>query len=94
MVFFQVGRDGGIGPALRDLCEISPVGCPFSVLPSKTPSNPWVLIPPSDTFSCGENSDDDRGDMVFFQVGRDGGIRTPDLLLPKQALYQAKLRPV
>ena len=25
--------------------------------------------------------------------GRDGEIRTLDLLLPKQALYQAKLRP-
>ena len=25
--------------------------------------------------------------------GRDGEIRTRDLLLPKQALYQAKLRP-
>lgn len=25
--------------------------------------------------------------------GRGGGIRTPDLLVPNQALYQAKLRP-
>ena len=29
--------------------------------------------------------------LVFS--GRGGGIRTRDLLLPKQALYQAKLRP-
>jgi hypothetical protein len=30
----------------------------------------------------------------IFRSGRDGEIRTLDLLLPKQALYQAKLRPV
>jgi hypothetical protein len=27
-------------------------------------------------------------------IGRGGGIRTLDFLLPKQALYQAELRPV
>lgn len=29
-----------------------------------------------------------------FSNGRDGQIRTDDILLPKQALYQAELRPV
>ena len=29
-----------------------------------------------------------------FLNGRDGQIRTDDILLPKQALYQAELRPV
>lgn len=29
-----------------------------------------------------------------FESGRDGEIRTHDFLLPKQALYQAELRPV
>ena len=29
-----------------------------------------------------------------FSDGRDGQIRTDDILLPKQALYQAELRPV
>src|SRR5690349_13501085 len=37
---------------------------------------------PSNPLSCKELS------------GRGGGIRTPDILLPKQARYQAALRPV
>jgi hypothetical protein len=28
------------------------------------------------------------------KIGRGGGIRTPDILLPKQTRYQAALRPV
>ena len=28
-----------------------------------------------------------------IEVGRGGGIRTPDILLPKQARYQAALHP-
>ena len=31
---------------------------------------------------------------MAFKIGRDGQIRTDDILLPKQALYQAELRPV
>lgn len=30
----------------------------------------------------------------FFKDGRNGGIRTRDLLVPNQAHYQAVLRPV
>lgn len=30
----------------------------------------------------------------LLKIGRDGQIRTDDILLPKQALYQAELRPV
>ena len=30
----------------------------------------------------------------LFKSGRGGQIRTDDILLPKQALYQAELRPV
>ncbi len=29
-----------------------------------------------------------------YQIGRGGEIRTPDILLPKQARYQAALHPV
>lgn len=33
-------------------------------------------------------------DLIDPQGGRGGQIRTDDFLLPKQALYQAELRPV
>jgi hypothetical protein len=36
--------------------------------------------------------DFDRGD-VAEKSGRGGGIRTPDILLPKQARYQTALHP-
>ena len=32
--------------------------------------------------------------FLFFYIGRDYRIRTYDILLPKQALYQAELSPV
>gem|GEM_PF-4208126 len=34
-----------------------------------------------------------RFSLELIDENRGGGIRTHDLLLPKQALYQAKLRP-
>jgi hypothetical protein len=42
---------------------------------------------------CGHLEDPAIPGNPRLENGRDGEIRTLDLLLPKQALYQAKLRP-
>lgn len=83
---------------------------PWSGYPGKFPGDrgsPIVAHILSGTYSSravvragrgqGETRPNESRQLVqaaFLENGRDGEIRTLDLLLPKQALYQAKLRPV
>lgn len=84
---FFIGRDNGITLISFELLRRRKNG--------DTPVSP---APPCQTHSHGFES------IYFwpikkhpvkecFFIGRDNGIRTHDLLLPKQALYQAELYP-
>src|SRR5574337_1308315 len=70
--------------ARAPVAEETAMACPTGIEPVTPSLEGWCSI----RLSYGHNSF--RG-VTTFKPGRGGEIRTPDILLPKQARYQATL---